>query len=190
MSFRSESWTKLSRERLCEALMIELNFLPKDRWIAQRCTARKARVSVAILDYASPEEVVRLKNALLRRFKRVTGETPEDVRHARGCLRQAIRAIEHGKVPVYSTEDLLAEIRARYEAAREKAQAPIEEDETAWRDEEARRAQLQAKMVSHRPRTAARTGRWHERRTDWHARSPEDDEASKVVAVVPDARIS
>ena len=130
--------------------MTELNFLPKDKWIAQRCTARKARVSVAILDYCTPEEVVRLKNALLRRFRRVTGETPEDVRHARGCLRSAIRAIEHGKVPLYyaidGAEDLLQAIRERYEAAREKAQAPIDDDEAAWEKEKERRSILEAKF--------------------------------------------
>ena len=124
----------------------DLVFLPKEEWLAQRRHTRKNKASNAIIDYASPEEVAALRNALTQRFKRVKG-SPDDIRHTRSVIRQAIRAIENGRIPSaadHVTEDLLAPIRARYEAARNAAPMPEDESE-AWGAEQARRADLQAK---------------------------------------------
>ena len=110
--------------------MIALNFLPKEDWLAQRRTAQKARVSTAIMDYASLEEVTQIKAALRERFKLVTGESAEDIRYKRGCIRQAIRTIENGRLPAYAidgAEDSLADIRQRYEAGN--CSPPVEADQ-------------------------------------------------------------
>ena len=124
-----------------------LNFLPKEDWIAQRRQARKNTVSTSIANYAKPEEIARLKAALRERFKHITGDSPEDIRYRRGCLRQAIRAIENGRIPAAHTiegaEDLLASVRAKYEAARNTVTVADEDEElAAWNHEIARREEL------------------------------------------------
>ena len=142
------------------AQMIELNFPSRERWLAQRGHAREAQVSSRLLDYASLSEVAKLKSALSRRFRQLGEELQgEELRYRRQEIRQALRAITNGRLPLGHFTDkadkLIEPLRKRYDAALERARAPIEEDDEAWRDEEARRADLQAKFGSVAPENHA-----------------------------------
>ncbi len=121
-----------------------LNFSSRETW----AQSRKPKPSTRLADYATPEQITALKSALITRFKRVAGLTADDIRFKRACIRAALRAIDKGKLPSLSeaaTEDLLANIRARYEAAKADAHNEIASDDAAWNAEKERRAKLQAR---------------------------------------------
>ena len=121
-----------------------LTFATRAEWT--KCQLPKP--SIAIADYASAEEISQLKAAMITRFKQLGNEpngSAEDLRSKRLCIRQALRRIERGKLPLFSeptTEDLLAGLKAKYEEARTETHNEIAADEEAWSRELQRRDEL------------------------------------------------
>ena len=105
--------------------------------------------SIAISDYMTPQEIARLKAAMMQRWKDIGADYHgKELRYRRDTIHQAIARIKKGKVPLLTedaTEDLLAGLRARYEEVKAKAYDAIASDNALWSRELERRAELEAK---------------------------------------------
>lgn len=116
---------------------------------AEWSKSRRQPPSTKLSDHAASQEIADIRAKLIERFRTVSGENAEDRKFKRSVIRQAIKSIDRGQIPSKSesasVEDLLATIRSRYEAARNKEP---DDEETAWCNELARRAELEARYGS------------------------------------------
>ena len=82
-----------------------LRFSPKAEWLELRRTAHRNQVQNRIADFASPEEIEKLKEALATRFKQLATEySGEDLRYRRRLIRQTIQRIERNELPLSAEE--------------------------------------------------------------------------------------
>ena len=122
-----------------------LPFSTREAW-AQSCMPK---ASSEIGDYATEAEITALKAAMVQRWRDLGSiHQGEDLRSKRICVRQALRRVERGKLPLFSeptTEDLLTQIRRRYAEARTNVYNALAADDEAWSRELQRRDELEAR---------------------------------------------
>lgn len=125
-------------------MSFKLRFFERSEWSKLRLEGLRKSVSKRLSDYASPEEIRELKDALVSEFKHMNYHG-EELRSRREDVMQCLKFIKRDILPVHHIEGvqhILAPFKARYEAAKDNVQ---DDEDEAWALELKRRADLEAR---------------------------------------------